>query len=83
MRVSTSNRFNLRTLGTGMMALVALGWAIFLPGSLFWTSALAAGLIGSAAATAILVRNRSIPSLAQVIANAEAELALVTAGREH
>ncbi len=64
------------THGTGLVTLVALAalaWAVFVPGGVFWTAVLAAGLIGSAVATAVLARRRSIPSLAQVIARAEAE----------
>ena len=73
MRVSTSDRSERWTRGLGLVALVVLAWSVFAPGGLFWTAVLAAGLIGSAAATALLVRSRNVPSLAQVIASAEAE----------
>jgi hypothetical protein len=76
MRVSTSDRFERWTRGLGLVALVALlvlAWSVFAPGGVFWTSVLLAGLIGSAAATVLLVRSRRVPSLAQVIASAEAE----------
>jgi len=52
---------------------VALAWSLFVPGGFFWTAAVAAGLIGSVLATALLVRSRKAPTLAQVIASAEAE----------
>jgi hypothetical protein len=40
---------------------------------IFWSAVLAAGVVGSAVATAFLLRSRGVPSLAQVIAGAEAE----------
>jgi hypothetical protein len=64
-----------------MVALVALVWAVFVPDGLFWTAVLAAGLIGSAVATAAVVRSRSIPTLAQVIEAAQAEPRVVPARR--
>lgn len=73
MRVRTPDSFGRWILGTGLVALVALAWAVFDPGGVFWTAALAAGLVGSAVATAVLVRSRSIPTLAQVITVAEDE----------
>ncbi len=76
MRVPTSDRAERWTRGLGLVSLVALlvlAWSIFAPGGLFWTAVLFAGLIGSAAATVLLVRSRRVPSLAQVIASAEAE----------
>jgi hypothetical protein len=76
MRVSTSDRFERWTRGLGLVALAALlvlAWSAFAPGGFFWTAVLAAGLIGSAAATVLLLRIRRVPSLAQVIATAEAE----------
>ncbi len=83
MRMITSDRFGRRIRGTGIMALMALAWAVLVPdGHLWWTAVLAAGLIGSVVATAVLVRSRSIPTLAQVIASAEAELVVVPARRE-
>jgi hypothetical protein len=80
MRALTSVRLDLWIRGTGILAVVALAWAIFLPEGPFWNVVLAAGLIGAAVATAILVRHRSIPSLAQVITSAEAEPLAVLAG---
>lgn len=59
--------------GAGFGALVLLAWALLGPSGLFWNSVAAAGVIGAAIATVILVRSRSQPSLAQVIATAEAE----------
>jgi hypothetical protein len=77
MRVITSDRLSRWTQGTELVALAALVWAVFVPGGVLWTTVLAAGLIGSAVATAVLVRRPSIPSLAQVIASAGAEPVLV------
>jgi hypothetical protein len=85
MRVSTSGHFVRWTRGLGLVALVALlvlAWSVFAPGGLFWTAVLAAGLIGSAAATVLLVRSREVPSLAQVIASVEAEPVVAEAGRK-
>jgi hypothetical protein len=73
MREITSDRLGRLMRGTGLVALVALAWAVFVPGGFFWSAILTAGLIGAAVATAVLVRSRSIPSLAQVIAIAEDE----------
>jgi hypothetical protein len=73
MRVITVDRFSRWTHGTELVALAALAWVVFVPGGGLWTAVLGAGLIGSAAATAVLVHRPSIPSLAQVIASAEAE----------
>ena len=73
MRVLTSDRFGRWTGGLGLVALMALAWSIFVPGGFFWAAVVAAGLVGSAVATAFLVRSRQVPSLAQVIARAEAE----------
>ena len=73
MRVSTSERVERWARGLGLVALVVLAWSVLAPGGVFWTAVLVAGLIGSAAATALLVRSRRVPSLAQVIASAEAE----------
>jgi hypothetical protein len=70
MRVLTWEPFDRWTHGIGLVALVALAWALFVPGGALWTAVLAAGLIGSAVATSVLVRRRSIPTLAQVIARA-------------
>jgi hypothetical protein len=50
---------------------------------IFWSAVLAAGVAGLLVATAFLVRSRSIPSLAQVIASAEAETVVMPAGREY
>ena len=47
---------------------------------IFWSAVLAAGVVGSAVATAFLVRSRGVPSLAQVIASAEAEPGAAPAG---
>ncbi len=60
-----------------MFALVALVWAVVVPDGIFWTAVLAAALMGAAVATAVLVRSRQVPTLAQVIATAEAEPVVV------
>jgi hypothetical protein len=60
--------------------MAALGWAVFVPDGAFWTAALAAGLVGSAIATAFVARSRRVPSLAQVIENAEREPIVATGG---
>jgi len=59
------------TSGAGLVALGALGWAVFVPGGVFWSAGLAAGLVGTALATALLVRSRASPTLAEVIDFAE------------
>jgi hypothetical protein len=79
MRELTSDRLGHWTRGAGLVAVVAVAWTVYVPGENFWAAVLAAGLIVSAVATAVLVRSRSIPSLAQVIASAEAEPAVVPA----
>ena len=77
MRVMTSDIFDRWTRGAGIAALGALVWAVVVPEGIFWTSVLAAGLMGVAVATAVLVRSRQVPTLAQVIATAEAEPVVV------
>jgi hypothetical protein len=79
MSVLTLERFDRWTHGIGLLALAALAWAVFVPGGVLWTAVLAAGLIGSAVATAVLVHRPSIPTLAQVIARAGAEPVVVPA----
>ncbi len=59
--------------GAGLTALLVLAWAVLVPGGVFWNAVAAAGLLGAVIATLALVRHRSRPSLAQVIATAEAE----------
>jgi hypothetical protein len=58
---------------TGGIALVVLAWAVLAPGGLLWTAVLALGAIGAATATGLLAHSRRIPTLAQVIASAQAE----------
>jgi len=67
----------------GLVAVFALAWAVLVPSGLFWNTALAAGLVGAAIATLAVVRSRSRPSLAQVIATAQAEGAPVRIERGH
>jgi hypothetical protein len=73
MRVITADRLGRWTHGVGLLAFVGLAWAVFIPGGLFWSAVLTAAVIAAAIATVALVRSRSVPSLAQVIAVAEAE----------
>ena len=80
MSVFTSEGLGRWTRGLGLVALVVLAWSVFAPGALFWGAILAAGVIGSAVATALLVRSRGVPSLAQVIATAEKETGAVARG---
>ena len=76
MRVLKSDRFGRWIHRIGLVSLVVLAWAVLAPGGAFWTAVLAAGLVGAAVATALLVRSRQVPSLAQVIASAETEPAV-------
>ena len=77
MRMMTSDTFDRWAKALGLVALVALVWAVVVPDGIFWTAILAAGLMGAAVATTLLVRSRQVPTLAQVIASATAEPALV------
>ena len=73
MTTARLERFGGWTRAVGVAALMALAWAVLVPGGLFWSAVTVAGLVGSAAATALLMRSRSRPTLAQVITSAEAE----------
>ena len=78
MRVMMSDLFGRWVQGAGLVALVALVWAIVVPDGIFWNAVLALGLVGAAIfATTLLVRSRQTPTLAQMIASATAEPALV------
>lgn len=66
--------------GTGLVALAALAWAVYLPGG-FWTAALAASLVGSTVATALVIRSRSVPSPARVNRTAGADRVPATVQR--
>jgi hypothetical protein len=77
MRVMMSDLFGRWVQGAGLVALVALVWAIVVPDGIFWNAVLALGLVGAAIATTLLVRSRQAPTLAQMIASATAEPALV------
>ena len=79
MRVLTFDRVGHWTRGADILALAALAWAVFVPGGVLWTAVLAAGLISAAVATAVLAPRRPIPSLAQVVASAEAETVVAPA----
>ncbi len=61
MSVATSERLGLWIRATGIVALVALAWAVFAPDGPFWTAVLAAGLMGAVLATAGLVRAEGFP----------------------
>jgi hypothetical protein len=80
MRVQTVGRLETWIRGGTLFVLMVLAWAVLVPGALFWTAGFALGLVGITLATTLLVRSRRVPTLAQVIATAEAEPALV-AGR--
>jgi len=71
MSQSNSDLFARWARGAGIAALVVLAWAMLGPGGLFWNAVVAAGVVGAVVATVILVRSRSRPSLAQVIATIE------------
>ena len=73
----TSDTFDHWIRGAGLVALVALVWAIVVPNGIFWSAVLATSLVGAAIATTLLVRSRQAPTLAQVITSATAEPALV------
>lgn len=73
----TSETFERWIRGAGLVALVALVWAVVAPEGIFWTAILAVGLMGAAVATTLLVRSRQAPTVAQMIASATAEPALV------
>jgi hypothetical protein len=77
MRVMMSDLFGRWVQGAGLVALVALVWAIVVPDGIFWNAVLALGVVGAAIATTLLVRSRQTPTLAQMIASATAEPALV------
>jgi hypothetical protein len=77
MRVMMSDLFGRWAQGAGLVALVALVWAIVVPDGIFWTAVLAVGLMGAAIATTLLVRSRQAPTVAQMLASSTAEPALV------
>ena len=77
MRLMTSDTFDHWIRGAGLVALVALVWAIVVPNGIFWSAVLATSLMGAAIATTLLVRSRQAPTVAQMIASATAEPALV------
>jgi hypothetical protein len=77
MRVMMSDLFGRWAQGAGLIALVALVWAIVVPNGIFWSAVLATSLVGAAIATTLLVRSRQEPTVAQMIASATAEPALV------
>lgn len=66
MRVVTSDRLLHWTSGAGLVAAAALGWAIFVPGGVFWSAGLAAGFVGTALAIAELIHSRANRTLAPV-----------------
>jgi len=67
----TLNRLSRWSQGVGVVALGGLAWAIFVPGGLFWLAIAVVGLVGAIVATTLLLRVRSVPTLAQVITSAE------------
>jgi hypothetical protein len=79
MTAHTSDVFIRWARGAGMVAIATLAWSAFVPEGLFWTAVLATGLVGAAVATMLVMRNRSVPSLAQVIESTERESAVAAA----
>jgi hypothetical protein len=73
----TSDLFGRWAQGAGLVALLTLMWAIVVSDGIFWGAVLAASLVGAAIATTLLVRSRQTPTVAQMIASATAEPALV------
>lgn len=78
----TSDPFARWTFGAGIAALLVLAGPVLVPGGLFWSALLAAGLVGATLATVAIVRSRSNPTLAQVIATAERDPVAVPRGEE-
>jgi ABC-type Fe3+-siderophore transport system permease subunit len=76
----TSDQFVRWSRGAGLGALLVLVWATLVPGGLFWSAILSAGLAGATLATVFLVRSRSHLTLAQVIAAAETDPVVVARG---
>ena len=70
MRVMMSDPFSRFAQGAQIVALVALAWAILVPSGMFWNAVVAAGLVGVAIATTLVVRSRQLPTLAQMITSA-------------
>jgi hypothetical protein len=62
--------------GAGIASVLVLAAVVLVPGGFFWSAGLA-GLVGAMTATALLVRSRSRPSLAQVIATARRDAVAV------
>ena len=77
MRMMTAETFERWIRGAGLVALVALVWAVVVPNGIFWSAVLATGLMGAAIATTLLVRSRQAPTVAQMLASSTAEPALV------
>jgi hypothetical protein len=65
MRVMAPDIFDRWTRAAGLVAVAALVWAVVAPDGVFWNAVLAAGLVGAAVATAVLVRSRSVRGLAR------------------
>lgn len=66
----TLDRADQWTRRTGLVAVAALAWTVFVPPGAFWSGVLAGALLGSALTTAALVQRRRTPSLTRLIANA-------------
>jgi hypothetical protein len=71
MRTPTLDQVDRWTRRTGIVALAALAWTIYVPAGAFWTGVVTSCLISSAVATALLVHRRAHPTLAQLIAASE------------
>ena len=59
MRAMRSDIFDRWTRAAGLVAVAALAWSVVAPDGVFWSVVLAAGLVGAAFATAVLVRSPS------------------------
>jgi hypothetical protein len=77
MTLLASHRIDRWARGAGIVALAGLAWTVFAPGSVLWTAVLAAGVIGLAVVTAVLVRRRPAASLAEAIASIRSEPVVV------
>ena len=73
MTAFTIERFGRFAGSAGLLGVLLLIGVVLVPDSFFWTAVLAAALVGSAVATAVLMRSRANPTLAQVVATAKAE----------
>lgn len=81
MRVFSSDRALRSVQGVGFVAFAILVWGILVDNGLFWSAVAATSVIGTAIATGLVIRDRSLPTLADVIASAEREPAAAARAR--